>query len=117
MKSLRFVCLFVTSISTIVLAQSNPLPLINQPLVPDGTAPGSPQFNIIVNGTGFASGAVANWNGSPRPTTVNSSSNLQVTINASDVAKAGTARRALISFPGGEMKSQTISNPSIFSAG
>ena len=33
----------------------NPVPFINQPLVPDATAPGGPEFTLTVNGTGFVS--------------------------------------------------------------
>lgn len=43
------------------LAQNNPVPLINQPLVPDAVAPGGPAFTLTVNGTGFVAGAVVNW--------------------------------------------------------
>ena len=91
MTSTRFVCLFVILVSAMLDAQSNPVPLINQPLVPGSAAPGSSGFALTVNGTGFASGAVVNWNGSPRVTVLNSSSSLQATIGAADVAMAGTA--------------------------
>jgi hypothetical protein len=74
-----------------LLAQSNPVPLLNQPLVPDKVAPGSGKFTLTINGTGFVSGAVVKWNGSSRVTTVVSGSEVQATINASDVAKAKTA--------------------------
>src|SRR5205085_4076949 len=41
-------------------AQTNPVPLINQPLVPDAVAPGGPRFTLTVNGTGFVTGSVVN---------------------------------------------------------
>lgn len=96
MRPPHFACLFAVfigtiCISTMVLAQPNPLPLLNQPLVPDCVPPGSPQFTLTVNGTGFVSGAVGKWNGSPRVTVVHSGSSLEMTINAADVANAGTA--------------------------
>ena len=69
----------------------NPLPLINQPLVPMSVLPGSSGFTLTVNGTGFASGSVVNWNGSPQPTTFVSSRRLTAAIAAADVATAGTA--------------------------
>ena len=47
------------------LAQSNPVALINLPLVPAGATPGGAGFTLRVNGTGFASGAVVNWNREP----------------------------------------------------
>jgi hypothetical protein len=78
---------------------ANPVPLINQPLVPDATMPGGPGFTLTVNGTGFVSTSVVNWNGSARTTTFVSTSQLKATILASDIATAGTA-------------SVTVANPS-----
>ena len=91
MKRLHFACAFLILVSTMTLAKSNPVPLINQPLVPESAAPGSKKFTLTINGTGFASDAVVNWNGSPRVTSVLSSSTVQAIINAADVASAGTA--------------------------
>jgi hypothetical protein len=52
---------------TIATAEAvNPVPLISQPLVPDAIAPGGRGFTLTVNGTGFVSGSVVNWNGSAR---------------------------------------------------
>ena len=84
-------CLLLIFVSTLTLAQANPVPLINQPLVPTSVAPGSQGFTLTIHGTGFASDAVVNWNGSSVPTSVISSSEVQATIAAADVAKAGTA--------------------------
>jgi hypothetical protein len=83
--------LILISLSAITTAQSNPVPFLNQALSPVSTQPGSPEFTLTVSGTGFASSAVVNWNGSSRLTEVISSSLLNATINAADVAKAGTA--------------------------
>jgi len=71
----------------------NPVPLILQPLVPASTppAPGGLGFTLTVNGTGFVSASVVKWNGSPKATTVASSTQLTATILASDIAAAGTA--------------------------
>lgn len=77
---------------------TNPLPLINAPLVPGQKIPGAATFTLTVNGTGFVSGAVVNWNGNARTTTFVSSSKVTATINAADVATAGT-------------DSVTVSNP------
>src|SRR5581483_93283 len=41
--------LLLTAVYT--LAQTNPVPLLNQPLVPMSTAPGGPGFTLTVNGT------------------------------------------------------------------
>ena len=71
-------------------AQVKPVPLINQPLVPDAVAPGGAGFMLRVNGTGFQCGSVVNWNGSPRPTTFVNHSQLTARIHASDIAVAST---------------------------
>src|ERR1700733_14333472 len=71
-------------------AQTNPVPLINNPLSPDAAAPGTLGLTLTVNGTGFVSGATANWNGSPRATAFVSSSRLTAAILTSDLAGAGT---------------------------
>ncbi|HEV2425510.1 MAG TPA: choice-of-anchor D domain-containing protein [Terriglobia bacterium] len=76
---------------TPTLAQNNPVPFINQPLVPDVVLPGGPGFTLTVNGTGFVSSSVVNWNGSPRTTTFITTSKLTAAILGSDVATAGTS--------------------------
>src|SRR5437879_1172017 len=67
-------------------ATANPVPLINEPLVPDAVKPGSAGFTLTVNGTGFVSGSVVKWNGSPRTTTFVGGSRLTAAILASDIA-------------------------------
>jgi hypothetical protein len=95
-------CLFTIFISTIALAQKNPIPLVNPPLVPDSAKPGRGGFTLTVNGTGFSSGAVVNWNGTPRTTEVISNSQLKAMIGAADVAKSGTASVTVVNpAPGG----------------
>jgi hypothetical protein len=74
----------------LALAQ-NPVPLVNQPLVPDAAAPGSPQFTLTVNGTGFVFGATVNWNGTALATNFVSQAQLTATVPASDIANPGTA--------------------------
>jgi len=102
MKSARFVCSFVLFAVTTVWAQSNPVPLVNQPLVPTATPPGGSSFTLTVNGTGFVSGSVVNWNGTPLSTTFVNSSQLTATVPASNIATAGTASITVSSpSPGG----------------
>lgn len=87
----------------IILAGANLLgqvPFLNQPLVPASVKPGSKGFVLEVNGTGFSPRAVIEWNGSQRVTEFISHSRLRTTINASDVAKAGTAWVRVVN-PGG----------------
>src|SRR5947209_14880976 len=109
MRSIFTVISAVLLLSTSLLAQSNPVPFVNQPLVPMTVVPGSPAFTLTVNGTGFVSGSVVNWNGSPRTTTFVSSSQLTATITAADVVSAGT-RSMTVTSPG----PGNVSNPIFF---
>jgi hypothetical protein len=105
----------IVFLATSLLAQSNPVPFVNQPLVPTTVAPGSPAFTLTVNGTGFVAGSVVNWNGSPRVSTFVSSSRLMAAITAADVAVAGTATVAVNSpSPGGGVSTPVylgVTNP------
>src|SRR5215469_6069110 len=83
--------LFFLTIPVAVKGQSNPVPLINLPLLPDAITPGSAGFTLTVNGTGFVSGSTVYWNNVALPTTFVSVSQLTATVSGSDVATAGTA--------------------------
>ena len=50
---------------------------------------------LTVNGTGFADGLAVNWNGSPRPTTLVSATQLTSAISAADTAFLGTGAAAV----------------------
>ncbi len=83
-------------------AQTNPVPLVNQPLVPTATAPGGAGVTLTVNGTGFVSGSVVNWNGTALATTFVNASQLTAAVPASDIATASTASVTVSSpSPGG----------------
>lgn len=73
------------------LPPGNPVPFVNQPLVPSSTPSGGAGFPLIVNGTGFVSGATVNFNGTPLATTFVTSSQLTATVPATSIASAGTA--------------------------
>lgn len=75
---LLLLCLFAVSGSA--LGQS-PVPLINQPLVPEDALPGGPVFTLTINGTGFLHDATVNWNGTALPTTFFSPPQLAATVN------------------------------------
>ena len=83
MKSvaLSFLLLCLTAIAS---AQSNPVPLVDLPLVPTSVAPGGQGFTRTVNGANFISGAAVSWNGHPLATQFVSKSRLTVTVPASD---------------------------------
>jgi hypothetical protein len=66
---------------------NNPIPTVVGPPVPQAVVPGSGEFTLRVYGANFVSGAVVNWNRSPRTTTFISARELRAQILASDVAK------------------------------
>ena len=79
------------SASALAQAQSNPVPFLNQSLVPTSVTPGGPDFSLTVNGTGFASASVLRWNGTSLQTTFVSDSQLTANVPAADIAIPGTA--------------------------
>ena len=100
--TLTMIVMLVLAMGSSLAMASNALPLINAPLSPATKAPGAAAFTLTVNGTGFVSGAVVQWNGSARTTTFVSSSKVTASINAADVATAGTATVAVSNpAPGG----------------
>lgn len=58
---------------------------------PDTITAGSGSFTLTANGTGFASGAVVQWNGAALSTTFQSADELTATVPANQVASVGTA--------------------------
>ena len=105
MKSKMLFVGAMTILAAVIAVQAsaaNPVPLINQPLLPDAIKPGSAGFTLTVNGTGFVSGAVVKWNGNVRTTTFISKSRLTASILSTDVAKASTASVTVVNpSPGG----------------
>jgi hypothetical protein len=91
----------LTLLSALSYAQA-PVPFVNLPLVPDATAPGGPQFTLTVNGTGFVSNSVVNWNGTLLATQFVSGSQLTATVPAADISTASTASVTVVNpAPGG----------------
>jgi hypothetical protein len=102
MKFACFVCSLVLLAVTTALAQSNPVPFVNEPPVPLDAAPGGAGFTLTVNGTGFVSTSTINWNGTPLATTFVNSSQLTATVPAANITKASTASITVSSpSPGG----------------
>jgi hypothetical protein len=96
------VVVFSGAFSVFGQSSTNPVPFIEQPLVPVSTAPAGPAFTLTVNGLGFLSTSTVNWNGSPRTTTFVSSTQLTAAISAADIASAGTASVTVVNpTPGG----------------
>jgi hypothetical protein len=70
--------------------KGNPVPLLNQPLVPTAVAPGSPGFTLRVSGTGFVPGATVDFNRTPLSTTFVDNGHLTAAVPAASVVNAGT---------------------------
>jgi hypothetical protein len=66
----------------------NPVPAISS-ISPSSATAGGAAFTLTVNGSGFVTGSVVNWNGSARATTF-ASSTMVTAISAADIAAAGT---------------------------
>jgi hypothetical protein len=86
----------------------NAVPFINQPLSPGAVVPGGAAFTLTVSGSGFASGAIVQWNGVALTTTVVSDSMLTASVAASDIANAATASVTVINPAPGGGKSNTV---------
>jgi hypothetical protein len=86
---------------TVQLIAVNPKPTITS-LVPPSATHGGAGFTLTVNGTGFVNSSVVDWNGSPRATTYGSATEITATINAADIAKAGSFKVTVVNpAPGG----------------
>ena len=94
---------------------SNPVPTVAS-LSPSSAPTGSASFTLTVTGTNFTSLSTVHWNGSARPTTLVSSSQLQAQITNADIAASGTVTVTVSTpTPGGGTSSGltfTIGNPS-----
>ncbi len=100
-------------LSTLIVTAQNPVPSINQPLVPSAFAPSVPglTFALTVNGTGFVSDSVVNWNGHPRTTAYVNSSKLYAYILSSDTGQASTAWITVVNPTPGGGTSNTVFLP------
>jgi hypothetical protein len=79
---------------------NNPVPSITS-LSPSSIQEGNPSITLTVTGSGFVSGSVIKWNGSSQTTVYVSGVQLRTTINASDIAGAGTASVTVYNPPPG----------------
>jgi hypothetical protein len=78
-------------INPAAVATANPVPFLNQPLVPASVSPSSSGLTLKVTGAGFVSGAMIDFNGTPLTTTFVDSEHLSALLPAADVATAKTA--------------------------
>jgi hypothetical protein len=98
----RLICL-VCFLGTIGSATTvNPVPFVNQPLLPGRATPGSKNLRLTVTGTGFTSGSDVKWNGESLATTMVSAQKLIAQVPAADLVSAGTAAVTVVNpTPGG----------------
>jgi hypothetical protein len=85
--------LFTSSIAS--ASNLNPAAVAST-LAPASMPAAGPDFILTVNGSGFIPGSTVEWNGSPRLTTVVSSTQLTATIYASDIATTGTSQVVVV---------------------
>lgn len=84
------------------LTRANPVPFLNQPLVPSSITPGGSGLTVNVSGTGFVSGATLDFNGTPLATTFVDTEHLSALVPATEIATAGTASVTVVNpAPGG----------------
>src|SRR5258708_38628578 len=98
---------------------SNPVPTVAS-LSPSAAPAGSASFTLTVSGTNFVSLSTVHWNGSARPTTFVSSTQLQAQITNADIATSGTVSVTVSTpTPGGGTSSAltfTVNTPSTTAA-
>jgi hypothetical protein len=83
-------CAIFVFCAVTAIAQSNPVPLVYQPLIPASIEPGHASFVVTLHGTGFVPGAVVFASGEPLDTIFISSSILKAKVPATYVAKPKT---------------------------
>jgi len=94
-----------------------PLPISITSLDPAKAPAGSPPFNITISGSGFTTDSRVRWNNLQRESSFQSSSRLNATILAQDVARTGTARIDVVNGVTGVQSNALtieISNPQPF---
>jgi len=71
-------------------ATGNPVPFLNQTLVPTAVSPGSAGLVLNLTGTGFVSGATIDFNGTPLTTSFVDDEHLIAMVPATNLASAAT---------------------------
>ncbi len=89
-------------------AAANPVPFLNQSLVPTAVSPGGSNLTLLLSGTGFVPGAGIDFDNTGISATFVDSEHLSVTIPAANVATAGTAAVSVINPPPGGGKSNVV---------
>jgi len=92
-------------------AAGNPVPFLNQTLVPSAVSPGGPQFTLSVSGTGFLPVSTIDFNGTALATTFVNDKELTAVVSAADIAAASTASIAVVNPSPGGGKSNAVYFP------
>ena len=80
----------------------NPVPFLDQTLVPTVISPGSTDFTLNVSGAGFVSGATIDFDNQPLKSTFVDEGHLSAVVPATDIATAKTASITVVNpSPGG----------------
>lgn len=87
-----------------------PVIAVNNPFSPPSAKAGGAAFTLTVNGANFAANDPVTWNGDVRTTTFVNSSQLTATINATDIANAGSGSVAVYT-PGLVVGSPSVNFP------
>jgi hypothetical protein len=87
----------------------NPVPWLNQPLVPTSVSPGSTNFILNVRGTGFVASATVDFNNAPLATTFIDGEHLSAIVPSTDVATPGTALVTVMNPAAGGGRSDAVS--------
>jgi Abnormal spindle-like microcephaly-assoc'd, ASPM-SPD-2-Hydin/Beta-propeller repeat len=82
--------IYILSSSLAPAPPNNPLPTVSA-ILPASVVAGAAAFPLTVNGSGFISSSVVDWNGTPLTTTYVNGTQLTATVTAADVAAAGGA--------------------------
>lgn len=102
MKRQTLLCAMLLGLLSVLSSAQAPVPFVSQPLVPDATAPGGPDFTLTVNGVGFVSNSVVQWNKTALVTQFISGTRLTAIVPAADIATLSTADVTVVNpAPGG----------------
>ncbi len=104
------------SAATLFIVSANQTgPLISSVSPPTANA-GGPAFTLTLTGSGFLTNSAVQWNGSARPTSFASSTQLSAAIPASDISSIGTAEIVVLNPTGNDASppwTYVISSPTV----
>jgi FG-GAP-like repeat/Putative Ig domain/FG-GAP repeat len=91
-----------------IATAANPVPFLNQPLVPTAVSPGGSGFTLSVGGAGFVSGSTVDFNGAPLTTTFVDREHLIAFVPAASVATAQTVSVTVVNPAAGGGSSNVV---------